>query len=197
MSSAWQQESFDAARLRFRRAERHEVPAIVALVNSAYRGESGKQGWTTEADLLDGQRTDIQEVSRLIEMEDSLILLGELGQEIVASVHLEKHEEGVYLGMLAVRPRLQGLGIGKQMMAEAEDKAAREWGAEKMLMAVIHLRHELIAFYQRRGYARTGRVKPFPTSEKFGIQKVPGLLLEYLEKPLAARPRPPSGQAAP
>jgi len=166
----------------FRPARRQDILRIVSLVNSAYRGESGKQGWTTEADLLDGQRTDEEEISRLLEAQDSMILLAECGGALVASAHLEKHEEGAYLGMLAVAPSLQGRGIGKRLMAAAEDKAAREWGAGKILMTVITLRHELIAFYGRCGYARTGRVRPFPTSEKFGIQKVPGLQLEYLEK---------------
>lgn len=171
--------------LNFRLAYHSDIPRIVSLVNSAYRGESGKQGWTTEADLLDGQRTDTQEVERLIEANGSMILLGDRGIELVASVHLEQHEEGAYLGMLAVSPTWQGRGVGKAMMAEAERKAALDFGAQKMLMTVITLRHELIEFYGRCGYARTGRVQPFPTSEQFGIQKVPGLLLEYLEKKLA------------
>jgi len=170
--------------LFFRPAQSQDIPRVVSLVNSAYRGESGQQGWTTEADLLDGQRTDTEEIARLLEAPDSLILLGEIGGALVASAHLEKHPEGAYLGMLAVSPGLQGQGVGKRLMAAAEARAAREWGALKMLMTVIHLRHELIAFYGRRGYVKTGRVRPFPTSEKFGIQKVPGLLLEYLEKPL-------------
>ena len=170
--------------LSFRLAQSQDIPRVVSLVNSAYRGESGQQGWTTEADLLDGQRTDAEEIARLLDARNSMILLAEVGDELLASVHLEEYEEGAYLGMLAVRPDLQGRGIGKCLMAAAEQRAAAEWQAGKMLMTVIHLRHELIAFYQRCGYARTGRVKPFPTSEKFGIQKVPGLLLEYLEKPL-------------
>jgi len=171
--------------LSFRAAEPEDIPQIVALVNSAYRGESGKQGWTTEADLLDGQRTDAEEIIRLIANQGSMILLGHLAGELIASVHLERHEEGAYLGMLAVRPGWQSQGIGKALMLAAERKAATDFGAQKMLMTVINLRYELLDFYGRRGYVRTGRVRPFPTSEKFGIQKVPGLLLEYLEKPLA------------
>ena len=137
--------------------------------------------------MLDGQRTDAEEISRLLETQDSIILLAEFDGDLLASVHLEKHAEGAYLGMLAVSPGLQGRGLGRRLMAAAEARAVREWGALKMLMTVIHLRHELIAFYRRRGYVPTGRTRPFPTSEKFGIQKVPGLLLEYLEKPLAPK----------
>lgn len=176
--------------LTFQTATAEQAPAIVALVNAAYRGESGKQGWTTESDLLDGQRTDADEVMCLIEAENSMILLGETAGALIASVHVEKHGAGAYLGMLAVRPGWQAKGIGKQMIAEAERRAANEFDAQKMLMTVIHLREELIAYYLRRGYLRTGRAEPFPVSEKFGIQKVPGLLLEYLEKPLGAGHEP-------
>ena len=168
--------------LEFRTARLDDVVRIVSLVNAAYRGESGKQGWTTESDLLEGQRTDEEEVSSLIEAMDSMIILGERKDEIVASVHLERHEEGAYLGMLSVRPGLQGMGIGKRMMAQCEHVARTGWRAEKMLMTVITLRHDVIAFYQRYGYQRTGRLVPFPTSVKYGVQKAPGLMLEYLEK---------------
>ena len=168
----------------FHPAQMTDVASIVELVNSAYRGETGKQGWTTEADLLDGQRTDEEEVTRLLQTQDSMILLCLLDGKILASTHMEKHSEGAYLGMLAVNPLLQNQGIGKRLMAVAEDIARREWAAEKMLLTVISLRHDVIAFYQRYGYASTGRTIPFPTSEKYGIQKVPGLLLEYLEKRL-------------
>jgi ribosomal protein S18 acetylase RimI-like enzyme len=135
--------------------------------------------------LLDGQRTDAEEVSRLLEARDSLILLGEIDGALAASVHLESQGDGIaYLGMLAVRPEWQGLGLGRRMIAAAEARAVDDWGAAKMVMTVIDLRQELIAFYGRCGYARTGRSQPFPTSEKFGIQKVPGLRLEYLAKVL-------------
>ena len=173
--------------LAFRFARPHDIPRIVSLVNSAYRGESGKQGWTTEADLLDGQRTDEEDITQLLQTPDSMILLAEIGWELVASVHLERHEEGAYLGMLAVRPSLQGRGVGKRLMATAEDIAEKQWMAGKMLMTVINLRYELIAFYQRCGYLKTGRAKPFPASEKFGMPKGPALFLEYLEKPLGSR----------
>ncbi len=170
--------------LSFRTAESSDIPTIVQLVNSAYRGESGKAGWTTEADLLDGQRTDATEITRLLNADDSMILLCQKNGDIIASVHLEKHEEGAYLGMLSVNPAVQNQGIGKRLMAEAERIAKAQWAAEKMVMMVITLRNDIISFYQRYGYVRTGRTEPFPTAENYGIQKVQGLVLEYLEKPL-------------
>ena len=170
--------------LSFRTAESSDISTIIELVNSAYRGESGKVGWTTEADLLDGQRTDAAEITRLLNADDSMILLCQQNGVIIASVHLEKHEEGAYLGMLSVNPGLQNQGIGKRLMAEAERIAKAQWAAEKMVMMVITLRNDIISFYQRYGYVRTGRTEPFPTAENYGIQKVQGLVLEYLEKPL-------------
>lgn len=174
------------ALLAFRRATAADADRIVGLVNSAYRGESSRQGWTTEADLLDGQRTDRAEVLGLIEAENSLILLGFKGAELVGSVHLEQEGDSAYFGMFAIKPALQGQGIGKQVMRMAEDFARREWSVGKMLMTVITLRPELIAFYERRGYRRTGELRPFPELPQLGSPRVAGLQLEVLEKTLTA-----------
>jgi ribosomal protein S18 acetylase RimI-like enzyme len=160
------------------------VDKIADLVNSAYRGESSKLGWTNEADIFDGQRTDAEELSKLIDADDSLILLCLRGSDIVGSVHLEKAEGGAYLGLLAISPSLQGAGIGKQLMEKAELAACKAWGCRKIFMTVITLRHELIAFYERRGYRRTGKVEALPTNSRDGIPKVAGLQMEWLEKQL-------------
>ena len=166
----------------FRAAVLADVEHIVALVNSAYRGENSRVGWTTEADLLEGQRTDVAEVTSLIARSDSLILLYFNDDEIIGSLHLHHDQQAVYLGMLVVRPSLQGMGVGKLFMQKAEETAAKMWGVVKMRMYVITLRHELIAFYERRGYHRTGTFKEFPQDIKFGIPKVSGLQIELLEK---------------
>lgn len=176
----------EQAPLTFRRADTADADRIVDLVNSAYRGESSRQGWTTEADLLDGQRTDRTEVLGLIEAENSLILLGFRGTDLIGCVHLEKVGGSAYFGMFAIKPELQGQGIGKRVMRTAEDFARREWGVGKMLMTVITLRPELIAFYERRGYRRTGELRPFPELSQLGSPRVAGLQLEVLEKTLTA-----------
>jgi ribosomal protein S18 acetylase RimI-like enzyme len=168
--------------LAFRRAILSDAEAIVALVNSAYRGESSTAGWTTEASLLGGQRTDTAEITALITTPDALVLLCLDGAEIVGSVHLEKAAHSAYIGMFTVKPTLQGRGIGKSFLSFAEETAAQVWGIQTLTMTVLTLRHELIAFYERRGYRRTGKIKPFPTDPKFGIPKVAGLQLEVLEK---------------
>lgn len=170
--------------LSFRKATPRDAAQVAALVNSAYRGESSKQGWTTEADFLDGQRTDDAEILKLIETDGSLILLCFQDGDLIGSVHLERTEAGAYLGMFTVKPTLQARGIGKRFLAAAERTVQTEWGATRIEMAVITRRTELIAFYERRGYRRTGRFEPFPADEKFGLPKVAGLQFEYLEKTL-------------
>lgn len=161
-----------------------EAAFIAALVNSAYRGESSRAGWTTEADLLDGQRTDEQEVQSLIQDDRSMILLCQQGDEIIGSVLLQKQDDAAYLGMFVVRPELQGNGIGKQFLKTAELSAQQHWGSRKIVMSVITLRPELIAFYERRGYRRTGEVLPFPDDLAAGIPRVEDLKFEMLEKDL-------------
>jgi len=152
------------------------------LVNSAYRGESSRIGWTTEADLLGGQRTDADEIADLIGTEGSMILLCFGGSELIGSVHLQRAPDGVWLGMFSVRPALQGRGVGKRFLAAAERRAREEWGAGNAYMTVITRRRELIAWYERRGYRCAGRFKDFPNDPRFGIPRVAGLRLEVLEK---------------
>lgn len=171
--------------LFFRKAGAEDIEDIVALINSAYRGESSKAGWTTEAGFLGGQRTDAEEVARLIAASDSMMLLCRDGTELIGCVHLERAGRRAYLGMLTVKPTLQGRGIGKRFMEVAERTAREEWSAEKMVMAVITLRTELIAFYERRGYRRTGELKEFPKDPRYGIPKTDRLQFELMEKGLA------------
>ena len=172
----------DILELSFRKAAKTDVHDIVALVNSAYRGESSKVGWTNEADLVDGPRTDAEDISRLVETDGSMILICLTESEIAGCVHLEKVAGGAYLGMLAIKPSLQGGGIGKRFMEAAELAAREAWGAEKIMMTVITARHELIAFYERRGYKRTGEMTALPISSRGGLSKVGVLQLELLEK---------------
>lgn len=177
---------------QFRAARAADVAAIVALVESAYRGDVSRKGWTTEADFLDGQRTDPEGVASLIGKPDNRVLLAERpstgsGQagELLACCHLEKQGEACYFGMFAVNPTLQGGGVGKHMMVEAERIAAQEWQCTKMEMTVISIRAELIAWYERRGYRRSGVHKPFPYGDaRFGIPKRDDLQFELLVKPL-------------
>lgn len=168
--------------LAISKAKIQDADQITALVNSAYRGVASKQGWTTEADLLLGRRTDTEEILRLISTEDSMFLLCKTNAELVGSVYLQKQAEQVALSMLAVNPLLQGKGIGKQLLLAAEQAAQEAWTVSTAVMSVIACRSELIAFYQRRGYRRTGVSMIFPVNPELWLPKVADLRLEILEK---------------
>lgn len=172
--------------LTFRRATTADVSAVVALVQSAYRGDASKAGWTTEADFLEGQRTDSDDVQSCIERDGSFILLAERDGELLACAHVSHEGTAGYFGMFSVKPALQGTGVGKAMLAEAENIVRAEWKLPALRMTVIDIRAELIAFYERRGYVRTGIKKPFPYGdERFGIPQRDDLRFEVLEKSLA------------
>lgn len=171
--------------MEFRPAVGSDVPQIVALVESAYRGDSSRTGWTTEADLLDGQRTDPEAVAEIVATGKGRLLLAFDQGELVGCCQLERHDDHAYFGMFAVRPGLQGAGVGKAVLAEAERIAREEWHAAEMHMTVISLREDLIAWYQRRGYTRTGKMSPFPYGdERFGLPKRDDLEFELLIKRL-------------
>ncbi|GGO96350.1 GNAT family N-acetyltransferase [Wenjunlia tyrosinilytica] len=174
-----------AASLTFRAAVEEDVPALVELVESAYRGDSSRQGWTTEADILDGQRTDPQGVAEVVGASGSRLLVVERDGVLVACCQLEHRGAHAYFGMFAVRPGLQGAGLGRAVLAEAERVVRGEWNAREMHMTVISAREELVAWYERRGYRRTGRTTPFPYGdERFGLPKREGLEFETLVKEL-------------
>jgi ribosomal protein S18 acetylase RimI-like enzyme len=175
-----------ATGLTFRDATDADVDALVALIESAYRGESSRRGWTTEADILDGQRTDPQGVLEVIKAPDSRLLTAERDGRLVACCQLEHRGDHAYFGMFAVSPTEQGAGLGKAVLAEAERQARESWGVAEMHMTVISVRDDLIAWYERRGYRRTGRTTPFPYGdERFGIPRRPDLRFELLVKELA------------
>ena len=177
----------------FRKAAIADANAVAAIVNAAYRGDSSRKGWTTEADLLEGARTDFADIVVLLEGAGSIIFMAESidqhSKHLLGSVHLERVDENdapaAFFGMFAIDPEFQAKGLGKQMMQSAEALVRQEWGARKMLMDVISVRIELIAFYERRGYRLTGEVRPFPVNPDLWAAKVDRLELVRMEKLLA------------
>ena len=173
------------APLSFRNATPADIDTLVDLVESAYRGDVSKQGWTTEADLLGGRRTGADDISACIARPQSVILMAERGDELLGCAHVAIEDGAGYFGMFSVSPTLQGGGIGKLLLIEAERVVREDWGLGAMRMTVIDVRDELIAFYERRGYRRTGIHKPFPYGdERFGQPKRDDLRFEILEKAL-------------
>ncbi|MFD7896608.1 MULTISPECIES: GNAT family N-acetyltransferase [unclassified Streptomyces] len=171
--------------LTYRDATAADTEALVALIESAYRGDSSRTGWTTEADILEGQRTDPQGVLEVIEAPGSRLLAVERDGGLIACCQLEHRGEAAYFGMFAVLPGAQGGGLGRRIIAEAERVARETWGVREMHMTVITVREELIAWYERRGYRRTGKLFPFPYGdERFGIPQRDDLAFELLVKPL-------------
>ena len=175
--------------LNFHKAELADAEAIAQLVNSAYRGDVSRAGWTTEADLLEGKRTTTQEIASVIKRKDAFILIGVLRDQVVASICCEWQElsgsNTAHFGMLAVKPTMQNKGYGKSLIQAAEAICQREWRVIGFYMEVISLRHELIAFYERMGYVRTGEFRDFPENSSLWQPKVDGLNLQYLAKLIA------------
>jgi len=170
------------ASVRYRLAWIDDVPAIVALVNAVYRGDSSRLGWTTEADLLDGQRTDAADVSQWVSAPESFFLLAEDDAGLLGCAHLNRDDDRACFGMFSIRPGSQGLGFGTALLVEAETHVRQRWNVRSMRMCVISLRSELIAYYERRGYARIGKTAPFPTDTRFGTPKVGKLEFMVIEK---------------
>jgi len=169
-------------------AQAADIPAVAALVNSAYRGETSRQGWTTEADYIGGQRTD--EASLLKDLADKpdarlLLFRDEPGAELLGCVWLEPAGAEVwYLGMLTIRPDLQDRKLGRTMLDGAEAEVGSR-GAKRVRMTVVNVRDTLIAWYERRGYVRTGETLPFPYDDQlFGEPFRDDLVFVVLEKAL-------------
>jgi ribosomal protein S18 acetylase RimI-like enzyme len=152
---------------------------LCKLINSAYRGA---QGWTKETDIVSGNRTTIDDVKTLIKNAVSHLFVAIINECIVACVCVEEKEGHAYIGLLAVDPLYQNRGLGKKVLGMAEDYAITQLHAKELLMVVISQRKELIEYYERRGYKRTGEIKEYPIHLNVGIPMVEGLTIEYLAK---------------
>lgn len=156
-----------------------DLPAVAALVNAAYRGESARQGWTHEADYLVNPRTNVGMLADdLARTGVRLLVVRDNGGGVLGCVQLEPAgDDAWYLGMLTVRPDLQAAQLGRSILAETE-ALARLAGVRRMRMTVVGRRDTLIAWYQRRGYVLTGETQPFA----FAGEVRPDLTFVVLEK---------------
>jgi ribosomal protein S18 acetylase RimI-like enzyme len=166
----------------YRLATLEDVAAIVALVESAYRGTASQSGWTSEAHLLHGQRTDAAMITDMLHDPQQVILLFE-NPDLIGCLNAQRHPSQVYFGMISVSPTVQAQGCGRQMLEAAELWAQENWQAAKAHMSVIRQRSELIAWYQRRGYSLTGETVAFPYGDpRFGIPQRDDLEMLVLAK---------------
>jgi predicted N-acetyltransferase YhbS len=174
--------------LDFRTATAADIPALHGLIERAYRGETARKGWTHEADLLGGQRTDAASLATLIEDHAQIMIVAESAGVAVGCVQIARAGNGVaYLGHLSVEPDQQASGIGRQLVRAAEMFALDQFQAQEMEMTVIRQRSELIEWYHRLGYVLTGEERPFPVNDRrFGVPKVHGLAFIVMTKPLLA-----------
>jgi GNAT superfamily N-acetyltransferase len=163
-----------------------DLDPLHALVHRAYRGNAARAGWTHEADLLDGQRTDMDALSAMLTNPAQVVLVGEADGTLAGCVEVTNKGQGTaYLGMLSVDPALQAGGLGRQLIAAAEEWAAEHFHARRMEMTVIRQRAELIAYYERRGYVLTGEERPFPAADpRFGLPRRGDLAFVVLAKTL-------------
>jgi len=169
-------------------ATTEDIPCLVDLANQAYRGEISRRGWTTEADLIEGSlRTDVASLSQDMNQPESLVLkcTNAIGA-IVGCVYLQGKKNSLYLGMLSVSPNHQNLGIGKKLLKASADHAQKNHYAT-IQMTVISLREELILWYERQGFQKTGGKKPFLVDPLFGVPKIP-LEFVVLSKPIGTEP---------
>lgn len=165
--------------LTIRPATPADLVHLHPVIERAYRGDSARGGWTHEADILEGQRTSLDDLAEILTRPAERLLVAEEDGRVIGCVQVTDRGDGLaYLGLLCIEPTLQAAGLGRQLIAEAESCAARLFRAKTMEMTVIDSRAELIAYYERRGYRLTGEGRPFP------IEVTPPLRLAVLEKPL-------------
>lgn len=156
--------------LTFRIAERQDAPAIAALIESGYRGDESRRGWTTEAHLIEGNRTSVAEIEAHIADTNARFLMAFEDAALIGCALIKNEEGEGYFGMFTVKPALQGGGHGKQILAHAEQKIRELWNPNRIAMTVISIREDLVAYYERRGYVRTS-TKPFPFDREPGAKR--------------------------
>ena len=171
---------------QFRLADDGDVDRLVDLVERAYRGESSRAGWCTEADLLGGQRVDHEMMRATLADDDVVVLVLSDDEGPLACCELRRlDDDRASLGMFAVDPARQAGGLGRAVLEQAEEQVVQRWGVRRLELTVIDVRQALIEWYERRGFVRTGEHRPFPYGdERFGEPRVDDLRFAVLEKRL-------------
>lgn len=166
--------------LHIKTAELADSEAVTKLVNLAYRPEAGAEGWTHESALVSGDRIDQDRVTTAVQA--GTVLVGKNEQGLAGCVQVEVIDYIVHIGMLAVDPSLQASGIGKQLLAHAEEIAVQKFSARAGVLVVIAARTELVAFYLRRGYSQTDERSMYPMDAGVGTPRREAMRLVTLRK---------------
>ena len=156
-----------------------DAEKITVLINLSYRG---KEGWTKETEIVAGERINLAGVKLLIQKENSNMFIATIDEALVACVCIEQEGNKAYIGSFAVAPAFQNMGIGKRVLSQAEQIATNQLKAKELIMVVVSQRHELIEYYERRGYRRTGKIEKYPVHLNVGRPILDGLKIEYLTK---------------
>ncbi|MCC6866330.1 MAG: GNAT family N-acetyltransferase [Ignavibacteria bacterium] len=159
----------DTNEIILKHADQKDAESISLLINSVYRGENSKKGWTTEADFLTGIRITTEKILEIINKENNIVIMAEYSKNLIGVVHLENSKTFAYLGMLSVDVNFQTKGIAKLLLNKCEQITKNLWKLKEIRMKVINRRTELIEYYKRRGYEQTGKLEKFGSiTETFG-----------------------------
>lgn len=173
-------------KLNFRPATLNDADLLVALINRAYRPEQQPEqqdaGWTHESAIIDDSRIQLAQLEAIMQLSQQQLIVAECDHQLVGCVHIMAQQSAVQIGLLTVDPRYQAQHMGKQLLAYAEQQARQCYQPEWFEMSVVHTRHELIAYYERRGYRQSGLIKPYPLDQHVGTPKE-ALHLLIMHKP--------------
>jgi N-acetylglutamate synthase-like GNAT family acetyltransferase len=168
-----------------RQAVESDAKDLVKVIRSAYRGDISRRGWTSEADLVGGDRIDVDQVLALAEANNSFFLVLEKNGEVVGCCHVESRGGGCcYFSTFSINPALQGAGLGDYLLREAELLAVATYKSTQMELAVLDQQTKLIEWYRRRDFSFTGETRPFPVDEKFAKPLRENLYFVVLKKDL-------------
>ena len=169
----------DLSQFRLVKAHDGQWQAIADLVNLTYRGDLGGRRIMKKKR---GDRTNRQAIESAMCNPNAHFLVVNLPKILASCIYVAKEKEHAYIGFFSVHPSLQGRGLGKYVLEQAETFVLRNMEIHKFVMFVVSQRRELIEFYQRRGYFRTGRIEAYPLHMGIGVPRIAGLTIEYLEK---------------
>jgi ribosomal protein S18 acetylase RimI-like enzyme len=158
--------------MQLERASDSDFPAIISLVNAAYRGTGAVESWNIETGIIEGTRlTESLLREDMASRPDAHLMVTRDSEShaIIGTVWLEpRHDDVWYLGLFTIEPSLQKVHLGRALLSAAED-LAKAHGAKSIRMSVLGVRTALISLHERRGYHRTGETEPYPYGDnRFG-----------------------------